>query len=65
MAAQGANYDSFSWWLAREQIGQGLRERYPVLQDMPDGLLILVERLANNESPQQPAGYVAAEIRSR
>lgn len=55
MAAHGATYEPFAWWLAREGIGQGLRERYPVLQDLPDGLLMLVESLASNESSQQPS----------
>jgi len=55
MAAHGATYEPFAWWLARERIGQGLRERYPVLQDLPDGLLTLVQRLANNESARQPS----------
>jgi hypothetical protein len=59
MAAHGANYEPFAWWLAREGIGRGLRERYPMLQDLPDGLLALVEKLASNESPQQaPATWL-------
>jgi hypothetical protein len=53
MAAYGAHFDPFAWWLARERIGQGLRERYPVLQDLPAGLSTVVEKLASSDSPQQ------------
>lgn len=53
MAAHGAHYEPFAWWLTRERIGQGLRERRPVLQDLPAGLLMLVEKLASSESPQE------------
>lgn len=53
MATQRAHYEPFAWWLARERIGQGLRERYPVLQDLPAGLLMLVEKLATSESPRE------------
>ena len=59
MAAHGANYEPFAWWLAREGIGRGLRERYPMLQELPDRLLILVEKLANSEPPRQtPATWL-------
>jgi hypothetical protein len=53
MTTQGAYYDRFAWWLARERIGQGLREHYPVLPDLPAGLLVLVGKLATGDSPQQ------------
>jgi hypothetical protein len=53
MATQRADYEPFAWWLARERIGQGLRERYPLLQDLPAGLLTLVDKLPTSESRQK------------
>ena len=38
-------YEPFAWWLAREQIGQGLRERYAVAEELPPRLLALVRKL--------------------
>ena len=38
-------YEPFAWWLAREQIGQRLRERYAVAQELPPRLLALVRKL--------------------
>lgn len=53
MVVHGAHYEPVAWWLARERIGQGLREHYPIAQDFPAGLLALVEKLASSDSPQQ------------
>lgn len=53
MAAQGAHYEPFAWWLARERLGRDLRQHYPVPQDLPAGLLVLVEKLAGTESPHE------------
>ena len=38
-------YEPFAWWLTREQIGQDLRERYAVAQELPPRLLTLVKKL--------------------
>jgi hypothetical protein len=38
-------YEPFAWWLTREQIGQNLRERYSVAQELPPHLLALVREL--------------------
>jgi hypothetical protein len=38
-------YEPFAWWLTREQIGQNLRERYSVAQQLPPHLLALVREL--------------------
>jgi hypothetical protein len=45
MAAQSAHYESFAWQLTRQGIGQELRERYPVLQELPHRLVALANRL--------------------
>ena len=43
-----------SWRLAREQIGQDLRERYAVAQELPPRLLTLVEKLgAVEDNPSE------------
>ena len=38
-------YEPFAWWLTRERIGQNLRERYSVAQELPPRLLALVRKL--------------------
>ena len=38
-------YEPFAWWLAREQIGRDLRERYAVAQELPPRLLALLRKL--------------------
>ena len=38
-------YEPFAWWLTRQQIGQDLRERYVVAQELPPRLLALVRKL--------------------
>ena len=38
-------YEPFAWWLTRERIGQDLRERYAVAQELPPHLLALVREL--------------------
>ena len=38
-------YEPFAWWLARERIGQDLRERYVVAQELPPHLLALLKKL--------------------
>ena len=38
-------YEPFAWWLTRERIGQDLRERYSVAQELPPRLLALVRKL--------------------
>ena len=38
-------YEPFAWWLTRQRIGQGLRERYAVAQELPPDLVALVKEL--------------------
>jgi hypothetical protein len=38
-------YELFAWWLTRQQIGQDLRKRYAVAQELPPHLLALVKEL--------------------
>jgi hypothetical protein len=45
MATQRAQYEPFAWWLARERIGQDLRERYQVLEELPPQVLAAVRKL--------------------
>src|SRR5215470_8833089 len=35
MAIGSAGYETFAWWLARENIGQSLRQRYAVANELP------------------------------
>ena len=47
MGISSAAYEPFAWWLTRERIGQDLRERYAVPQEVPPRLLALVRKLAD------------------
>jgi hypothetical protein len=56
MATLHADYEPFAWWLTRERIGQDLRERYSMPEDLPAQLLKLAEKLdavVGNQLPQQ------------
>ena len=35
MGIGSADYETFAWWLIRENIGQGLRQRYAVAKELP------------------------------
>jgi hypothetical protein len=63
MSTQRAQYEPFAWWLARERIGQDLRERYPALQELPPRLVALIGKLAasqDNQSPEKtPSGWLS------
>jgi hypothetical protein len=37
MASGSTGYETFAWWLARENIGQSLRQRYAVAKELPPG----------------------------
>ena len=52
MGKSSKAYEPFAWWLAREQIGQRLRERYAVAQELPPRLLALVRKLDAVEGNQ-------------
>jgi hypothetical protein len=39
MVTLRADYELFAWWLTRERIGQGLRERYLMPEGLPTQLL--------------------------
>ena len=43
-------YEPFAWWLARQEIGQDLRDRYSVAQELPPHLLALIRKLDAVES---------------
>jgi len=47
MGTSSAAYEQFAWWFTRERIGQDLRERYAVPQEVPPRLLALVRKLAD------------------
>ena len=56
MATLHADYEPFAWWLARERIGQDLRERYSMPEELPAQLLKLAEKLdavVGNQLPQE------------
>jgi hypothetical protein len=42
-----SEYEPFAWWLTRERIGQSLRERYAMFQEMPPRLLARVRQLGD------------------
>ena len=54
MAKENAQYEyePFAWWLTRERIGQDLRERYAVAQELPPRLLALFRKLDAVEDSQ-------------
>jgi hypothetical protein len=54
MAQEFTYYEQPTWWFTREEIGQGLRERYQVPNELPPKLLALVRKLAAAESDQSP-----------
>jgi len=43
-------YEGLTWSFVREQIGQGLRERYQVPKEVPAKLLALIKKLDAMES---------------
>jgi hypothetical protein len=43
-------YEGLTWWCVREQIGQGLRERYQVPNELSAKLLALIRKLEAIES---------------
>ena len=43
-------YEGLTGWFVREQIGQGLRERYQVPKEVPAKLLALIKKLDAMES---------------
>jgi len=54
MAKENAQYkcEPFAWWLTRERIGQDLRERYAVAQELPPRLMALFRKLDAVEDSQ-------------
>ena len=45
MAVGSTGYETFAWWLARENIGQSLRQRYAVAKELPPSLSTPVSKL--------------------
>jgi hypothetical protein len=54
MATLRAQYEPFAWWLTRGRIGQDLRERYSVPQELPQQLCTLARKLDAVEGNQLP-----------
>ena len=52
-AVRAVRVRPFAWWLARERIGQDLRDRYAVAQELPPRLLALVRKLDAESDPSQ------------
>jgi hypothetical protein len=52
MATQSARFEPFAWWLTREGIGQVLRKRYAVPNELPPRLAALISKLGTVESNQ-------------
>jgi hypothetical protein len=53
MGNGSAAYEPYAWWLTRQGIGQVLRERFAVAQELPPRLLTLVRELDAVESTQE------------
>ena len=45
MSKERAGYETYAWWLTREQLGLCLRKDYRVPQELPPRLLTLVRKL--------------------
>ena len=43
-------YEGLTWSFVKEQIGQGLRERYELSTELPSKLLALIRKLEASES---------------
>jgi hypothetical protein len=52
MPTDSAGYEPFAWWLAREDIGRDLRERYAVSEELPPSLITVVKKLDAVEGNQ-------------
>jgi len=48
-------YEGLTWWFVREQIGQGLRQRYELSTELPSKLLALIRKLEAAENKSSPA----------
>jgi hypothetical protein len=56
MLALRADYEPLAWWLTRERIGQDLRQRYLLPEELPPRLLRLAKKLdavLDNQLPQE------------
>ena len=56
MATLHADYEPFAWWLTRERIGQDLRRRYSMPEELAAQFLKLAEKLdavVSNQLPQE------------
>ncbi len=51
MPTLSAQFESVVWWWVRNQIGQELRERYEVPEELPPELLPLVRKLDDGILP--------------
>ena len=48
-------YEGLTWSFVREQIGQGLRQRYELPTKLPSKLLALIRKLEAAENKSSPA----------
>ena len=55
-------YEGLTWSFVREQIGQGLRQRYELPTELPSKLLALIRKLEaiENKSPRTRALHLAS-----
>lgn len=56
MVTLRADYERLGWWLTRERIGQDLRQRYSLPEELPPRLLRLAKKLdavLGNQLPQE------------
>jgi hypothetical protein len=56
MVTLRADYEPLAWWLTRERIGQDLRQRYLLPEELPPRLLRLAQKLdavLGNRLPQE------------
>jgi hypothetical protein len=45
MPEPSAHFEPVAWWFTRKEIGRGLREHYPLAEDSPARLLLLIKKL--------------------
>jgi len=56
MVTLRADYEPLAWWLTRGRIGQDLRQRYSLPEELPPRLLRLAKKLdavLGNQLPQE------------
>jgi hypothetical protein len=54
-------YEPFAWWLTRERIGQDLRERYGVAQELPPRLLGACQETRTSRRQSFPSALIVTQ----